>query len=151
MSTTFVPLIGDCIVNNVCEQWLEWRADTISPTVLIQRIAMQGGAGPNCLCGLEAPSRTVTKPGPNEGRQFYGCSKPQDAGDRYGASDPGWQIRILYRLIKLWRVWGSMGTIRLMKVLKESRYATSFMSRLMLNGCSTLRERGLTLFYSLWQ
>ncbi|XP_014670296.1 PREDICTED: DNA topoisomerase 3-alpha-like [Priapulus caudatus] len=33
----------------------------------------------NCRCGVAASKRTVQKDGPNRGRQFYVCSKPQEA------------------------------------------------------------------------
>lgn len=33
---------------------------------------------PDCRCGLPAVSRVVRKPGPNQNRHFYVCSKPRD-------------------------------------------------------------------------
>ena len=33
-----------------------------------------------CRCGIQAKLLTVQKPGSNEGRQFYGCSKPREEG-----------------------------------------------------------------------
>ncbi|KAK9765124.1 DNA topoisomerase, variant 3 [Basidiobolus ranarum] len=35
---------------------------------------------PKCSCGDHSALRTVRKEGPNTGRQFYGCSKPQGQG-----------------------------------------------------------------------
>ncbi|KAJ3034776.1 DNA topoisomerase 3-alpha [Rhizophlyctis rosea] len=35
-----------------------------------------------CLCGEPAAKRMVKKEGPNVGREFYGCAKPQAAADR---------------------------------------------------------------------
>eukprot|EP00930_Biecheleria_cincta_P065194 TRINITY_DN508_c0_g1_i1.p1 TRINITY_DN508_c0_g1~~TRINITY_DN508_c0_g1_i1.p1 ORF type:complete len:762 (+),score=107.77 TRINITY_DN508_c0_g1_i1:289-2286(+) len=53
--------------------------------------AQQGGnfggpaaaAGPPCICGQPSTQLTVRKEGPNTGRQFYKCSKPQGQGCDY--------------------------------------------------------------------
>lgn len=37
---------------------------------------------PNCHCSLPAAKRTVSKDGPNKGRQFWGCSKDFNASDK---------------------------------------------------------------------
>lgn len=50
-------------------------------TAKIPRLTKSKVPAPDCLCSLQAAKRTVSKDGPNKGKQFWGCSKDFNAPD----------------------------------------------------------------------
>lgn len=71
--------------NNVCNFFL-WAPDPNASTSFQNSQIQNSTFATNqisCNCGQPAAKRTVSKAGPNTGREFYCCPKPQNEGCRF--------------------------------------------------------------------
>lgn len=82
--------------NNSCNFFL-WAADPNASTSFSNSqnatTSMPDANELLCSCHLTAVKRKVSKAGPNTGRDFYCCPKPQNEGCRYFK----WADEVIYR------------------------------------------------------